>query len=138
MASNKWRFDFGDGFLSADFVLDNNKVTVIPDGGFPGMFSWPASHLLGSACSHPSCARVWFAEGSYTLELPVVSFGSAGGKSSAASIQTPMPGRVVKVVSTPGSTVEAGATLMIVEAMKMEVCSLLPTPSCLTSGHVVL
>lgn len=31
-----------------------------------------------------------------------------------------MPGRVVKVVATPNSVVEAGATLLIVEAMKME------------------
>ena len=94
-AENVWRFDYGDGFFTADFAVDGAKVTVIPSGGFP--------------------------EGSYTFELPVAEFGAAGGKASAASITTPMPGRVVKVVSTPGADVEAGATLMIVEAMKMEV-----------------
>jgi biotin carboxyl carrier protein len=136
----------------------------------------------GVKCECDTCSRTvdfhapvtppplfWQAEGSYTFELPEVTFGTAGGKGSAArcvcfalrgtaspcpfcapprppppfdatlvlqyadsillrvcscaapySIVTPMPGRVVKVVATPNSTVEAGATLLIVEAMKME------------------
>jgi hypothetical protein len=31
-----WRFDFGDEYVNADFVLHGNNVTVIPDGGFAG------------------------------------------------------------------------------------------------------
>ncbi len=49
-----------------------------------------------------------------------MSFGAASSKGSG-TILTPMPGRVVKVNGKAGDTVEAGATLMILEAMKMEV-----------------
>ncbi len=35
-------------------------------------------------------------------------------------IQAPMPGRVVRVVAQAGAVVEAGAPLLILEAMKME------------------
>ena len=36
------------------------------------------------------------------------------------SLTSPMPATVVKVLATPGQTVRAGDTLVIVEAMKME------------------
>ena len=36
------------------------------------------------------------------------------------SLTSPMPATVVKVLATPGQTVKAGDTLVIVEAMKME------------------
>lgn len=36
------------------------------------------------------------------------------------SIVAPMPGKVVKVLATPGQQVEAGQTLIIISAMKME------------------
>ena len=43
--------------------------------------------------------------------------GPAGG---GATIEAPMPGRVVKVVVVEGQPVEANDTIVIVEAMKME------------------
>ncbi len=42
--------------------------------------------------------------------------GSAGG----GEVRAPMPGRVVKVLVAEGDLVEAGAPLIVVEAMKME------------------
>jgi glutaconyl-CoA/methylmalonyl-CoA decarboxylase subunit gamma len=45
------------------------------------------------------------------------------GASSAATsgtIRAPMPGRVVKVLVQPGDTIEKGAGVVVVEAMKME------------------
>jgi len=45
------------------------------------------------------------------------------GKSSEASkneIRTQMPGRVLKVLVTPGQKIQAKQTLLIIEAMKME------------------
>ena len=38
----------------------------------------------------------------------------------AGSLAAPMPGSVVEVLVKPGDTVAKGATLMIIEAMKME------------------
>lgn len=35
---DNWRFDFGDGFISADFVVGPSTVTVVPEGGFAGEY----------------------------------------------------------------------------------------------------
>jgi biotin carboxyl carrier protein len=35
-------------------------------------------------------------------------------------VRSPMPGKVVKVLVTPGAKVEAGAAIFVIEAMKME------------------
>lgn len=43
-----------------------------------------------------------------------------GGGASEKTIKSPMPGRVVRVLVQPGQDVKAGATLLVVEAMKME------------------
>ena len=44
--------------------------------------------------------------------------GAAGTKDS--TIKSPMPGRIVKVMVKPGDEVNAGDSLLVVEAMKME------------------
>ena len=45
--------------------------------------------------------------------------GRAGG-AAGSQLKAPMPGRVVRVLVAAGHTVERGAAVMIVEAMKME------------------
>ena len=44
----------------------------------------------------------------------------ASGKRSDGKIVSPMPGKVIKVNVKEGDEVKKGATLLIVEAMKME------------------
>ena len=44
----------------------------------------------------------------------------AGERSGPQSITTSMPGRVVRVLVTPGQQVAAGQRLIVVEAMKMQ------------------
>jgi biotin carboxyl carrier protein len=44
----------------------------------------------------------------------------AGHGHGAAEIVSPMPGKVVRVMVEQGNTVEAGAGIMVVEAMKMQ------------------
>jgi biotin carboxyl carrier protein len=47
--------------------------------------------------------------------------GTAGhGKGGPQTIAFPMPGRVVKILVTPGQEVSAGQGVIVVEAMKME------------------
>ncbi len=47
--------------------------------------------------------------------------GAAGhGKGGPQTIAFPMPGRVVKILVTPGQEVSAGQGVIVVEAMKME------------------
>jgi biotin carboxyl carrier protein len=46
--------------------------------------------------------------------------GGAGGGAAARTLVAPLPGRIVKVSVRPGDRVEKGATLLVIEAMKME------------------
>lgn len=44
----------------------------------------------------------------------------AGHHQAGSEVRSPMPGKVVKVLVKPGNKVEAGETVIIVSAMKME------------------
>lgn len=55
-----------------------------------------------------------------TLRLASGTAKRAPASSSASSLVAPMPGRVVRVTCKPGDVVEAGAPLVVLEAMKME------------------
>jgi biotin carboxyl carrier protein len=60
---------------------------------------------------------------SVTLTDPKRLRGSAGETAhadEAARIIAPMPGKVVRVLVSPGDHVEAGAGIVVVEAMKMQ------------------
>ncbi|MDH3306718.1 MAG: ATP-grasp domain-containing protein [Acidimicrobiia bacterium] len=52
------------------------------------------------------------------VELPLLPVAESA--TDPGSLLAPMPGKVVRIVATEGAVVEAGATLLIVEAMKME------------------
>jgi 3-methylcrotonyl-CoA carboxylase alpha subunit len=54
------------------------------------------------------------------LILPAKDFSASDSSSGRPIVLAPMPGRVVKVMANNGDVVEAGATLVIMEAMKME------------------
>ncbi|TNE51864.1 MAG: biotin/lipoyl-binding protein [Bacteroidetes bacterium] len=45
---------------------------------------------------------------------------SRGGSHKINLVKAPMPGLVIKVLATPGQTVQKGDALLILEAMKME------------------
>ena len=55
----------------------------------------------------------------YTIDVPERG-GRARTKHHDHSLEAPMPGLVLKVLVEPGSEVEKGAQLVILEAMKME------------------
>lgn len=48
------------------------------------------------------------------------SLSRRSANSAIAKVQAPMPGLVVNTLVTPGETVQAGQTVVILEAMKME------------------
>ena len=54
------------------------------------------------------------------LKLPGKVKGKRQAGVNEGSLQSPMPGKVFKVVKEKGSTVKIGETIMILEAMKME------------------
>ena len=68
--------------------------------------------------------KIWVGEESFDLEVrdPRSLRGrvSAGDESGAKKLTAPMPGKVVRILVAEGSEVEAGAGIMVVEAMKMQ------------------
>jgi len=44
----------------------------------------------------------------------------AAAPAGTGAVKSPLPGKVLKVVATPGGTYKKGDTLVVIEAMKME------------------
>ena len=72
-------------------------------------------------------ARVWVDGAPVEVEirteadLLVERFGlDAGDTAAEREVRAPMPGLVLRVLAEPGQAVEAGAGLVVLEAMKME------------------
>jgi biotin carboxyl carrier protein len=61
---------------------------------------------------------------------------SRSGHVSGGRIEAPMPGRVVKLMVEVGDTIEAGAPVIVVEAMKMENELCADAPGIVTEIHV--
>jgi len=82
--------DLGGMRLRATVVRHGDELTVITDG---------ISHRL-------------------VVDDPAARAGAQEAKSG--SLRAPMPGRVIAVQAAPGDAVARGATLLVLEAMKME------------------
>ena len=68
-----------------------------------------------------SAGKVWIQSVEGDVELEIVErFAVAGSPNPEGALVSPMPGRVVRVSVASGDAVEAGAELVVIEAMKME------------------
>ena len=74
----------------------------------------------GTIAPHHDAMRVFI--GADTVDIATANplQGDAGTASVAGSLSAPMPGTVTALVKTPGDRAEAGETLLVMEAMKME------------------
>ncbi len=83
--------------------------------------------------------HVWFHHRGRTRvldEVPAVRHADASAPTGAATFTAPMPGTVIAVEVAAGTEVHAGATLVIVEAMKMEHPVRAPVAGTVTAVHV--
>jgi 3-methylcrotonyl-CoA carboxylase alpha subunit len=64
---------------------------------------------------------------SYTLTVPDTRAKRRKGAAAGGDLTAQMPGQVADVLVTEGDTVEAGQTLIILEAMKMQIRVIAPT-----------
>ncbi len=64
--------------------------------------------------------RVWIGARCHDVVFPDPLAGLSAHPSSEGSLTAPMPGVVTVLSARPGETVAAGATLLVMEAMKME------------------
>jgi biotin carboxyl carrier protein len=92
---------------SASFIVDGRVVDLTLEGLPP--------ELGAVASGHRSYVRV---ESERERASALARKGSGGGAEKV--VKAPMPGRIVRVLVQAGAAIEAGATLCVIEAMKME------------------
>ncbi|WP_119153671.1 acetyl/propionyl/methylcrotonyl-CoA carboxylase subunit alpha [Caldimonas tepidiphila] len=64
--------------------------------------------------------HVFFEGGAWGVVLVNPLHAGGAGDDPAGGLKAPMPGKVIALVASAGSTVEKGAPLLVLEAMKME------------------
>jgi propionyl-CoA carboxylase alpha chain len=78
----------------------------------------------------------WYVDGLVLVEEP--RFPDTAVAAVAGGLTAPMPGKVVKVLVEAGQAVAAGATLMVLEAMKMEHTVKAPADGVVGALHVAV
>ena len=72
-------------------------------------------------CAHEGADSWWLCDGAEATLRDLRLVGTQGAQASAAgALRAPMHGRVTQVHAAAGATVQAGALLLVMEAMKME------------------
>jgi glutaconyl-CoA/methylmalonyl-CoA decarboxylase subunit gamma len=87
--------------------VDGRVIDLLLDGTAPAL-TFVASGVRGEAVIETERTRA-----SSSLHRGAAAKGPE-------FVTAPMPGRIVRVVVAPGDTVETGAPLIVIEAMKME------------------
>lgn len=93
---------------STSIGIDHHIVDLVMEGAPPGVGVIARGH------------RFYAKVESERLRALNAALGSRGAASAEGVIASPMPGRVLKVLVAEGDEVEAGAAVVVVEAMKME------------------
>jgi biotin carboxyl carrier protein len=98
------------------------EVDYLEAGRFVSLLVDGRSHDLGLTRTATGY-RVWFPAGACDVQLAAAARGAAASRRVAhgpARIQAPMPGKIVRLLASPGEQVRAGQGLVVIEAMKME------------------
>jgi biotin carboxyl carrier protein len=84
-------------------------------------------------------ARIWVDVAGRTIALvEEPRFVEPGTAHAHGELVAPMPGKVVKVLVAAGDTIEAGAILVVLEAMKMEHAVRAPLAGTVTEVRVAV
>ncbi|MEZ5920219.1 MAG: acetyl/propionyl/methylcrotonyl-CoA carboxylase subunit alpha [Parvularculaceae bacterium] len=78
------------------------------------------SDYCASVVDHSAGKRVFIGADHWDIPFPDPLSGALGGHSAEGSLNAPMPGVVTLLKAKPGDKLDAGAVLMVMEAMKME------------------
>jgi acetyl/propionyl-CoA carboxylase alpha subunit len=116
-------------------TLDGNGTFVLRDAG-EGRFTIQGSGEL-SVIGARAGRSIWIGVNGHAIEfrLEQVDERSAAAGIDDASLRPPMAATVVRVAVAPGARVSAGDTLVVLEAMKMELPIRAPRDGVVRSVH---
>jgi 3-methylcrotonyl-CoA carboxylase alpha subunit len=138
----RWALDhprFRRGEATTAFVAEEWSPALVPE--LPGGVAAARDdvwHAYGPARSHPDV----LVDGDHALyrgwayRLAGEDGGTAVRPPAEGSLAAPMPGTVLRVLVAPGDRVAAGQTLVLLEAMKMELAVAAPGDGTVSAVHV--
>jgi 3-methylcrotonyl-CoA carboxylase alpha subunit len=128
-----WTADVSGTAVAVDGITGPIDVRDAGDG------HWRATH--GDA-GHEAVAAVagdvvWVSIDGELFDIAIDRAGgkTAGGASGRDALAAPMPATVVRVAVAPGAKVTRGDTLIVLEAMKMELAIKAPVDGVVTAIH---
>jgi len=80
----------------------------------------PAAQAAPAAVEAPAAPAAPVAPAAPAVEAPAAPAAAPAGAAGSITVESPMPGKILSVEKKVGDSVEAGQTIMILEAMKME------------------
>lgn len=104
------------------FEIDGREVPCRVTNQADGTIEIEAGAERLIAATSRADERVFVTSGSRSLDFAIErrQASSSASATSLGSLETPMPGRVVKIHVAVGDIVKRGQELLVVEAMKME------------------
>ncbi len=97
------------------FTVQARQMT---DGGW--LLQFEEQQSIAYSAAEGGARHVWVDGEAFTLTVPETRSRRRSAATSAGDLTAQMPGQVRAVLVAEGDSVEAGQTLIILEAMKME------------------
>jgi geranyl-CoA carboxylase alpha subunit len=116
-----WRFEGTPDSLTARCGEHTHRISGLLRESRSLVHAVIDGHPVSARCVHEGDTSWWQSDG-FELALQDLRLVApeAGTNAKAGALRAPMHGRVTQVHAAPGDQVEAGALLVVMEAMKME------------------
>ncbi len=116
-----WRLDGTPRALSARCGTHTHHITGLVRASRALVQAVIDGHPVSARCVHDGDISWWQSDGvELTLQDLRLAAPEASTNAKAGALRAPMHGRVTQVHAAPGTHVQAGALLIVMEAMKME------------------
>ena len=116
-----WRLDGMPNALTARCGEHTHHITGLVRESRSLVHAVIDGHPVSARCMHDGDTGWWQSDGfEMTLQDLRLAAPEASTNAKAGALRAPMHGRVTQVHTEPGDRVEAGALLIVMEAMKME------------------
>jgi biotin carboxyl carrier protein len=126
LAESQWRCQVGDQTLT---------VEAASLGGGRWLLRCDGQQMLAYAVVQERAVHLWL-DGQQLSFIQPEARPRRRARAGTGDLSAPMPGQVVEVRAVVGQQVAAGAVLLVLEAMKMEIRISAPTDGVVSALHV--